>query len=520
LAPLRTPQSPRAASLLALGRLAPLLAGAVFYAVFVARASFRVEGQLTFSLFDDAMISLTYARNLAEGHGLVWMPGESPVEGYTNFLWTLWMVIPHLAGLPDRLTALPVMAFGGVLLLGTSALAAQLARRLARHAATPVLAAAASAFCYPLVFWTLRGLEVGLLAGLVLAACLLALRLLERPSARDRAWLCLVLAAAVLTRTDAAVFAGVVLGFLALHAGSPRRDALAGALATAATLAAHTALRLAYYGAALPNTYYLKLGGHSLAERVARGGGALLDLAAGTLWAPLALALTLFLLRRSSLGRGERLLAGIVAAAFAYSVWVGGDVWEFARFANRFVSVALPALFLLALLGSEALLQRLARAAPLPAWSVLAAGLLLIGAANARPLEGWLRHAGLHVQDDQIMVRKALALRAASPPGTRIAVVWAGAIPYFSRRPCIDLFGKSDPVVAQLAPRGPFVPGHDKWDFEYSLGRARPEVVVLGWRIGPEDRQLLDRLGYEWVTGYYVQSEADVDRRRLRAPWR
>jgi hypothetical protein len=520
LASLRTPPSPRASFLLALGRLAPLLAGAVFYAVFVARASFRVEGQRTFSLFDDAMISLTYARNLAEGHGLVWMPGASPVEGYTNFLWTLLMAIPHAAGLADRLTSLPVVAFGAVLLLATSALAAEIARRLARHPVTPALAAAASAFCYPLVFWTLRGLEVGLLAGLVLAACLLALRLLERPSARDRAWLCLVLAAAVLTRTDAAIFAAVVLGCLALHAGSPRRDALAGALATAATLVAHTAFRVAYYGAALPNTYHLKVGGHPLAERVARGGGALFDLVAGTLWAPLALALALLVLRRSSLGRGERLLAAIVAAAFAYSVYVGGDVWEFARFANRFVSVALPALFVLALLGSEALLALLARAVPAPAWGVLVAGLLLIGVANARPFEGWLRHGGLHVQDDEIMVRTALALRAAAPPSTRIAVVWAGAVPYFSRRPCIDLFGKSDPVIAHLAPRGPFVPGHDKWDFEYSIGRLHPEVVVLGWRIGPRDRQLLDQLGYERVEQYYVQSEADVDRRRLRAPWR
>jgi hypothetical protein len=43
---------------------------------------------------------------------------------------------------------------------------------------------------------------------------------------------------------------------------------------------------------------------------------------------------------------------------------------------------------------------------------------------------------------------------------------------------------------------------------------------VLAWKIGPEDRQLLERLGYERVEQYYVQREAEVDRRRLRAPWR
>ena len=89
-----------------------LLADAAFYGVFIARCAFRVQGQLTFSLFDDAMISMTYARNLAAGNGLVWMAGEPAVEGYTNFLWTVVMALPHLAGLPDRLTALPIMGSG------------------------------------------------------------------------------------------------------------------------------------------------------------------------------------------------------------------------------------------------------------------------------------------------------------------------------------------------------------------------------------------------------------------------
>ena len=48
----------------------------------IVQASFGVCVQ------DDAYISFRYARNLAEGAGLVFNPGE-PVEGYTNFLWTV-----------------------------------------------------------------------------------------------------------------------------------------------------------------------------------------------------------------------------------------------------------------------------------------------------------------------------------------------------------------------------------------------------------------------------------------------
>ena len=41
---------------------------------------------LTWFLTDDAFIAFRYVRNLLEGHGLVFNPGER-VEGYSNFLW-------------------------------------------------------------------------------------------------------------------------------------------------------------------------------------------------------------------------------------------------------------------------------------------------------------------------------------------------------------------------------------------------------------------------------------------------
>jgi len=378
-----------------------------------------------------------------------------------------------------------------------------------------------------------------------------------------------VLVGAALTRTDAVVFTAVVLIFLGRSLR--RREAVVGALATVAALAVHTAFRVLYYGAALPNTYYLKVSGHPLSQRVERGADVLWDLVSSTLWAPAGLALALLLVKRSSLERPAQLLFGIVAAAMAYSVYVGGDVWEYADFANRFVAVALPALFVLALLGIEALLTARgldaclglgAVAGSVAAFSisrphdgfvaiepyfVLAAvgslllaglwtarrpsagvrtglaalaGLLLIACANGRSVAEWALHGGLHVRDDEIMVRKALVIRAASPREARVAVIWAGAIPYFSRRPAIDLFGKSDPVIAHLAPGPVFLPGHDKWDFAYSIGQRRPDLIVLAWNITPRERQQLYEWGYENVAGYYVRRGAEIDLRELRAPWR
>src|ERR1700682_834036 len=68
----------------------------IYAALFIYRTSFVVHGERYFSLFDDAMISMRYARNLAHGFGLVWNAGGQPVQGYTNPLWVLYMSLIHL----------------------------------------------------------------------------------------------------------------------------------------------------------------------------------------------------------------------------------------------------------------------------------------------------------------------------------------------------------------------------------------------------------------------------------------
>lgn len=64
---------------------------------------------------EDSFISFRYAENLAEGHGLTFNQGETPVEGFSNLLWILLCALVHLlrADLP---AAMPFvgMVFGGL----------------------------------------------------------------------------------------------------------------------------------------------------------------------------------------------------------------------------------------------------------------------------------------------------------------------------------------------------------------------------------------------------------------------
>ena len=75
------------AILLAFVLAAQTLAGAHY----ISRTAIPDGDQQVFVLWDDAMISMRYARNLANGHGLVWNPGEEAVQGYTNLGQTLVM---------------------------------------------------------------------------------------------------------------------------------------------------------------------------------------------------------------------------------------------------------------------------------------------------------------------------------------------------------------------------------------------------------------------------------------------
>jgi len=328
--------------------IVPLLAAtAVFHAVFVWRTSLVIDHHRTFVLFDDAMISMRYARNLAHGYGLVWNPGGARVEGITNPAWTLWMAALHLLPLPDRLQSLPVMVSSSLLVLATVVNVVRLTGLLApKCRRARVVAGVAVATFYPYTYWSLRGMEVGLLGFLSVTAVLLVVRdpSLGRPGTRR--WLPALLVLMVLTRLDAVVLAVLVAAGGMVMAPAERRRFVLVRLggSVVATVAAITVFRIAYYGDPLPNTYYLKVTGVGLGARVDRGRfflqrDALVNLGPYLVF---ALGALLALVRRRD--RHLVLVVAMVLSQAAYSVWAGGDAWEEFGFANRYLSTVAPLL--------------------------------------------------------------------------------------------------------------------------------------------------------------------------------
>lgn len=518
-------------------RLALLLALlAAWGGWFIYRTSFVLDGQRFFCLFDDAMITMAYARNWVEGHGLNWGRFGPPVEGYTHPLWGAWMSLLHLLPVPLRLQSLLVQLTSLAILCANVAAVHHL---VARHYATPraahaMPAAILTACYYPLDHWALQGMETGLQALLVTWAVTLALDTVHTGRRRD-GWLFGVLAASLLLRMDMAIGVATVLAYLVLGGGLPWREArrwLPPALAGLALLLGYEAFRRLYFGEWLPNTYYLKLTGVPLAVRLLRGahvGAGFLAVAGVPVVA--ALAGTLPLLRaRPKLA----LPFAFVVLQLVYSVYTGGDAWDKTWLAaNRFQALAMPMVFVLigALLnlaldaaGRRGLrLPHLALLVPVTlACALFSNGLWLSERSARRWADVLVTERPFNTEKRERITGEIRALAAQVSPEATVATVWAGIPAYFSDFRMLDTLGYNDRHIAHLpAVNGVdidhtsyFWPGHIKWDYEWTYGVMRPDVIFQTWP--PSGRGVparMQRYGFVQAGAVWVRPDSPHLRR-------
>jgi hypothetical protein len=505
---------------------------------FIRRTSLLFDGRRYYCLFDDAMISMQYAWNLAHGRGLVWNPGER-VEGITNLLTTLSMAV--FARLFDRSGAVFAVQLSGIAtMLALGWLCARIGVELRRHREGDVVAPSVADFCaalvyYPLNYWSLLGMETGHLALLTAAALWLALR--DRFDPRFSAARAVIVGLVSIVRPDALIVVALVLAYRASLARGRRGVARAVAREAAIALclpAAATLFRLAYYGRLLPNTVTLKMAGIPLGVRLANGAGFIKPFLS-TIWIPAAFAVWACLRRPS---RERLLLVGLFATSVLYQVWIGGDPWPLWRHQAPFV----PLLFLVCLDEVRRMVGAAAAARDEPgaggATTDRRRGLYVAGALLCAALpsnagfykEFGLREQPYHTYFNVRNVRRGLVLSEVLGPRASVGVFWAGAVVYYSRRRGVDFLGKCDAYVASLPPdlSGAVqwsgmtsVPGHNKYDLEYSIGVLRPTFVET-FRWGRQDLTASAGARYRFVrykgaTLWLLADSPDVRWERLPA---
>ena len=423
---------------------------------------------------DDAFISLRYAQRLLEGRGLTWTDGDA-VEGYSNLLWVLACAGLGALGV-DLVLAARVL--GGV--CSAAALLAVVGAAAPRRSADAfpaVVGALAFALSGSVAVWTLGGLEQPLLAALLAWACVLAFPLLE-PGARAGArWLApgALLALACLTRPDGALLAGAcILGVLWVRERGRARLDLAARLALLPAVAVFSqlAFRLAYYGEWLPNTAFVKLGFG--AARWSQGATYLLGGLASLLpLALLAAGLCAALPRRGAAARRSCFLAAPMLFWCVYVVAIGGDLFPAWRhFTPVVVCLALIVAVALADLDARPGRVRVAARAGSLAALILLAAFQLADPQNRRAREErweW---------DGEVVGRLLGAAFAAEQP--LVAVDPAGAVPFFSRLPALDMLGLCDRFLAHQRPAefGAGAVGHELGNGDYVLSRE-PDLVLF-----------------------------------------
>jgi arabinofuranosyltransferase len=436
--------------------------------------SFLLGQNRIWFLDDDAMISMRYGYNLAAGNGLVWNIGER-VEGYSNFLWTIVMSLVHLLPISDSKTSLCILLlniFLTILLLErTDRLATDLSPS---GSPPPMLTIVLAVLSTEIILWSASGLETVALALLVTASVTFLVR--SNRTARDEWFAGCLIALMPLIRADAGILA-VLLIALGLVCSGHRQRLIIVALVATLPAVAHLAFRWSYYGELVPNTAYLKVSNWGARTSV---GLSYVRGFAGVYWLVLALAGFAIVRMRNRMGLA---LAGALACYGGYVAMVGGDAFQ----GYRFLVPILPLLFILAGLTQRSLpIHRVARAMVFALVLVVTPILL---PSRLIPHSPGLFSALSPSFGDTGNVQIGLWLRENTDSSATVGDFWAGSVFYFSRRRGVDFLGKMDPRIARM----PTVcengsPGHNKYDYAYSLGTLHPDFVVGGIKEMPDGR--------------------------------
>jgi hypothetical protein len=475
---------------------------------------------------DDAYISYRYAQNLASGLGLVFNAGER-VEGFTNFLWTV-----ILAG-AIRLGAEPVLTSK---LLGVGCAMAVLVVTIALantaeggngEAGIPAAFILASTPAFAL--WSVGGLETPLFALLFAASALRFLKEQADPSLRP--WSALLMALCGMTRPEGVLVFAVSLAFIVgrsvLAKSFAARDRNWCLLFLAVGLP-YFVWRLSSFGYPFPNTFYVKTG---------RGVNQLL---AGVLYttsavknhgglAFLVLAIVPMLAGRAA--REVRYLVALSAVWFAYNVYKGHDVLPL----YRFMVPLLPIWFALSTIGLILVLKQAAERTgasqivrPLIAlFVVVSIGMNMVVYALSRSAHPELGEYQVRIRiQASYFLPMAERLRQIGAPGSSIALIDAGAIPYVTGWYTTDRYGLVDAHIGHVEARGPL---GEKFDEVYVLSKKptfiqtkvtadmeRKGQINDGWAGDPElfsqpefQRDYV-RIDDRVLDGFFVRKDAQL----------
>jgi hypothetical protein len=403
-----------------------------------------VAKQWTYTV-DDSYVTFRYSEHLAKGWGLSFNQMPPRAEGYTSFLWTLIMAVPHVTGLPVILVAKIL----GVVFTIASLLISAVAVYSAEDDMPPRVrisgAAVASLLFLSFPFsatHAISGMETALATffyATIVALSIVAIR--NRSSRWVLPFCCFLLG---LTRPEANLFCVILLGLTLVYLPrqARRNFMLSCVILYVVPGAIYFLWRYYYYGMLLPLPFYIKSGKFHL-----YGLESTLSFVSNIAFAfvfPVLLCIVF---------RPVRAIP-IVAPAIAISSYLI-TVNHIMGFGDRYFYPLLPVLSVLGGIGIMNFAATLPAKLHLRARTAILLFLLLAvifgfkkGNSDANASVSYAR--GL--KRAHIVLGQALATATWHTADPVLVIGDAGAVPYISRLTTIDSFGINDPFIATHFP--------------------------------------------------------------------
>lgn len=514
-----------------------------FYFIFIS--SVDSEAGRVYTLSDDIMISMSYAKTFVQSGELIWHDGGPRVQGYTNFLYTLFLSLIHLFQFSPSFNSLIISIFNAILIFFISLKVTSIALIFSKgNKKISHFLGGLMSFQYPLIFWSLRGYEVGVISLLIVLIIEQIIKHdpnLKKINSLNMLKIYLYIAIGVLIRIDFIVILFAVTSYFLFYKINNLKEFYRLLFNNSIVILVLFILLLFqqfYYGDFLPNTYYLKTGGFSLIEKIPRGVLSSFKIL------PLLIFIFYLLINNFSKKENFRLIVPIFIISFyltTYNIYIGGDAWEVYGFANRFITPIIPLIFasIPLLLPSKSLKKNKFFNLTLLLFFVASTFLIQLNVNQLLGFETLIIEIRIHeilyiicvlilifllktkvshqyvlailftlflssshfqyMQNEEVQITSTDYLNVVigkkvntiTSSEAVVGVFWAGNLSYYIDRTTIDFLGKSDRYIAKGPPVreevsskynfSDFFPGHNKWNFQYSIGELVPDIIIRPW---------------------------------------
>lgn len=451
---------------------------------------------------DDSFIGFRFAKNIAEGNGLVWNVGESPVEGYTNFLWIIICSVAILTGINlIAFVQITGIVFSIIILIYIYYFCSKL---LEFDSYSSLIACAFLALAGPFATWAASGMETNLFALFVVASCYHEISYWK---SRRRAALILSFAFCLLATLTRPEGLGIFIILLIIHSYRALRENNSKEFINYLVLALiifvipfliYFIWRNSYYGFLFPLTYYAKTGGGVL--QWIRGAKYLMFFIIHFIL-PLIPLLILLIWEKSELIKGMKfisiirinsqiisnkygiILCGVMCIAYSgYIVLIGGDYMAMYRF---FVPM-LPFIYILIAAAYHQLVKDSVISNTKYYMILVLIFIAFTGTfLQSTPLEKiiFAKPSITHGQYQGVNFERWQSNRLSLigkffgnfKKGTdeSLATDAIGAVSYYSDLKIYSIHGLIDPKIARMESKkmGKGFPGHEKFDLSYTLSK-------------------------------------------------